>query len=87
LTSVSLLLESLGLLDKGKERAVLPALSDEETAVFGATSAAPLHLDEIALRAHASVHVASAALLTLALENVVVEGPPGFFRRRDRRNR
>ncbi len=43
----------------------------------------PLHLDEIAVRAHLSPQAAAAALLTLALENVVVEGPPGFFRRRD----
>jgi hypothetical protein len=43
----------------------------------------PLHLDEIAARASSSAQSASAALLTLALENVVVEGPPGFFRRRD----
>jgi DNA processing protein len=43
----------------------------------------PLHLDEIATRAHLSPQAAAAALLTLALENVVVEGPPGFFRRRD----
>jgi len=43
----------------------------------------PLHLDEIAARAHLSPQAATAALLTLALENVVVEGPPGFFRRRD----
>jgi DNA processing protein len=42
-----------------------------------------LHLDEIAARAHLSPQAAAAALLTLALENVVVEGPPGFFRRRD----
>lgn len=44
---------------------------------------APVHLDEIAARAHLSPQAATAALLTLALENVVVEGPPGFFRRRD----
>jgi DNA processing protein len=43
----------------------------------------PLHLDEVAARAHLSPQAAAAALLTLALENVVVEGPPGFFRRRD----
>ncbi len=42
-----------------------------------------LHLDEIAARAHLSPQAAAAALLTLALENVVVEGPLGFFRRRD----
>ena len=60
-----------------------PQISDDEIAVLRATSAVPLHLDEIAAQAHASAQVASAALLTLALENVVVEGPPGFFRRPD----
>lgn len=61
-------------------------LSDAESALLGATSTVPLHIDEIAARAHASAQAASAALLTLALENVVVEGPPGFFRRRDAPN-
>jgi DNA processing protein len=58
-------------------------LSSSETAVLRATSSAPLHLDEIASRAALAVEAVAAALLTLALENVVVEGPPGFFRRRD----
>jgi DNA processing protein len=62
-------------------------LSETESAVLGATGSSPRHLDEIALQAHASVHAASAALLTLALENVVVEGPPGFYRRRDASDR
>ena len=30
-----------------------------------------------------AAQAAAAALLTLVLENVVVEGPAGFFRRRD----
>jgi DNA processing protein len=55
-----------------------------QSAVFGATSNAPLHLDAIAGRAHVTAQVAAAALLTLALEAVVVEGPQGFFRRRHR---
>jgi DNA processing protein len=98
LTSIDLLLRSLGappsqppiprprapVVDLGP--AELP-LSQTESTVLDATSSAPRHLDEIALRAHASVHAASAALLTLALENVVVEGPPGFFRRRNASDR
>ena len=64
---------------------VAPArpLNQSEAAALGATSTAPLHLDEIASRAALSAQAASAALLTLALENVVVEGPPGFFTRRN----
>jgi DNA processing protein len=52
-------------------------------AMLHAMSTTPLHLDEIAARAHVAIQVAAVALLTLALEAVVVEGPPGFFRRRD----
>jgi DNA processing protein len=58
-----------------------PPCSVEELVVFRATSTAPLHLDEIALRSGMSVSTVAPTLLTLALENVVVEGPPGFFRR------
>jgi len=46
-----------------------------------ATEEKPLHIDEIAERACVPLSHARASLLTLALENVVVEGPPGFFRR------
>lgn len=57
-----------------------------QSAILGAISIAPLHLDEIARRAHVSVQAAAAALLTLALEAVVVEDPPSFFRQRDSPN-
>jgi DNA processing protein len=52
-----------------------------QSAVLRAISGTPLHLDEIAVRAHVAVQAAAAALLTLALDAVVVEGPPGSFRR------
>ena len=57
------------------------ALTETEQAIVSATSAEPSHLDAIVERAHLSTQAVSSALLTLALENVVVEGPPGFFRR------
>jgi DNA processing protein len=57
-----------------------PALTEEESRVHAALQTAPLHLDEIASRAHSPVPAVTAALLTLALEDVVVEGPPSFFR-------
>jgi len=58
-----------------------PPRTIEEIGVYRVTSTAPLHLDEIALRASMPVATVAPTLLTLALENVVVEGPPGFFRR------
>jgi DNA processing protein len=61
------------------------SLNQSEAAALGATSAVPLHLDEIASRAALSAQAAAFALLTLSLENVVVEGPPGFYTRRDGR--
>jgi DNA processing protein len=54
--------------------------------VLRATSEKARHLDEIAILAHITVHAATAALLTLALQAVVVEGPPGFYRRTARPN-
>jgi predicted Rossmann fold nucleotide-binding protein DprA/Smf involved in DNA uptake len=57
-------------------------LSPHESNVLNAISDVPLHADSIALRASESGQTTAAALLTLALEDVVVEGPPGFFRRR-----
>ncbi len=55
-------------------------LSDIESAIVSALSHVPLHLDEIASRAHSAAPAVTVALLTLALDDVVVEGPPGFFR-------
>ena len=64
-----------------------PPLSDHESATLRATSPKPRHTDAIAEDAGLSPQATTAALLTLALENVLVEGPPGFFRRRDGHNR
>jgi DNA processing protein len=50
--------------------------------ILRSISATPRHMDEIATRAQLDVPRAAVALLTLALEAVVVEDPPGFFRRR-----
>ena len=82
LQSVDSLLSSLA--PQGPSGALPPPprpLSAGESAVLEATSSVPLHLDEIALRAQSPAPAVLASLLTLALENVVVEGPPGFFRR------
>lgn len=82
LTSVDAFLQALELNPPTVD--ALPALSEAETRIWKAMTGLPLHTDQIAGRAHLCADVAAAALLTLALENVVVEGPPGFFRRSDR---
>ncbi|HSY38066.1 MAG TPA: DNA-processing protein DprA [Polyangia bacterium] len=64
-----------------------PPLSDQESATLRATAVTPRHTDAIAEDAGLSPQATAVALLTLALENVLVEGPPGFFRRRDGYNR
>jgi DNA processing protein len=98
LTSSHLFLRSLGLAaqtdtgasgrgDKGLLVGPPPRLSPEESAIWRAASAIPEHVDALALRAGTSPQATTAALLTLALENVVVEGPPGFFRRGNAHNR
>jgi DNA processing protein len=55
----------------------------EHEALWEAVSTEPRHVDEIAARARVCASTAATALLTLALENVVVEGPGGFYRRRN----
>lgn len=52
----------------------------EESSVLSVLSTDPRHLDTIALQACLGVSSTVTALLTLALEDVVVEGPDGFFR-------
>lgn len=87
LTGVDPLLRALELEHDETASSALAHPSDGSTqdpirsAVLAAVNDAALHLDEIAARAHLTVQAAAVALLTLALEAVVVEGPPGFFRR------
>jgi DNA processing protein len=91
LTSVDRLLRSLGVASDAEAHprssgvgtdGLTHTLSDCESKVLDALSKAPLHVDAIVAQANQSAQAAAAALLTLALENVVVEGPPGLFRRR-----
>jgi DNA processing protein len=102
LTSTHHFLGALGLLPPGNRHppegllagalgsvaALLPAhFSEREFKVLGAISTEPRHADAISASAGLSPQATTAALLTLALENVVVEGPPGFFRRQEAHNR
>ena len=67
--------------------ALAPPLSASAIAVLAALSATPSHADAVAAKTGLTAQATAATLLTLALEDVVVESPPGFFRRRDNRNR
>lgn len=62
---------------------VTPArpLDPEERALLDACTDSPTHVDEIAVRSGICASRAQTGLLTLALENVLVEGPEGFYRR------
>ena len=90
-TSIPAFLAAMALDDHSTEEAATPSLSPtvpsaraltgDARAIYEATSSRPAHLDSIAMAAGQTAQVATATLLTLALENVVVEGPPGFFRR------
>lgn len=55
-------------------------LTSEENAVKSSLSRAPTHQDKIVEATGLSSSVTLTALLTLALKDVVVEGPDGFFR-------
>jgi len=57
------------------------SLSSAEIRVLKGLSVTPKHTDEVALHVGLDAPTVTTALLTLALENVVVEGPGGFFRR------
>ncbi|MCL2451173.1 MAG: DNA-protecting protein DprA [Polyangiaceae bacterium] len=94
LASRRALLKALGLAASEVAPASLPPvvtggarllLSPSESAALRSLALTPLHLDVVSTKSHLSTQETAAALLTLALENVVVEGPPGFFRRRDNR--
>jgi DNA processing protein len=57
--------------------------SSDEIEVFSRISTKPMHVDQITDLTGLSVPLVVTALLTLSLKDVVVEGPDGFFRRRN----
>lgn len=59
---------------------VLESLSPECQAVFRVLSPTPLHLEEVCARSGLPTALVQAALLTLSLQAVLVEGPAGWFR-------
>jgi DNA processing protein len=68
----------------GSPAGTTDGLSGVAAAVWSALSSSAAHADDIAVRARLTAQATAATLLTLALEDVVVEGPAGFFRRRDK---
>lgn len=61
------------------------ALSDEENQVYSILSVDPVHRESIVQKSALDLSSTVTALLTLSLKDVVVEGPDGFFRRRQAR--
>jgi DNA processing protein len=56
-------------------------LPPECLAVLRMLSSTPLHCDDLCAGSGLSTALVHAALLTLSLEAVLVEGPPGWFKR------
>ena len=59
------------------------AWSEEEKRVFSCVSPAPTQQDDIIAKTGLGTSSTLTALLTLSLKDVLVEGPDGFFRRRN----
>ncbi len=85
LTSIPRLLAAVGLGAGSTEPLPFPPVpagaSPEQRAVLEVLSNAAIHMDEVVARSSLPMTTVAPLLLTLALENVVVEGPEGFFRR------
>ena len=87
LTSVDFFLHQLGLpatrpalLPKPGPSAPVRAKTPEETRVLATMDGAPRHPDEVVVRCGLPYPEVMTALLTLALDDVLVEGPEGHFR-------
>ena len=70
-----------GAASKGHKTKPIVNRSPEETALLEAATERPEHVDELCEIAGLSPPSAATALLTLALEHVLVEGPPGYYRK------
>ncbi len=84
LTSVDYFLSTLGLPSTptpAPGRSVPPTpRNPAETRVLATLTAVPRHRDEVVLQCGLPYPEVMTALLTLALDDVLVEGPEGFFR-------
>jgi DNA processing protein len=66
---------------EGRPKQAVQQLSLECQMVLNALSSAPLHVDDLCVQSGLPAALVQAALLTLSLEAVLVEGPSGWFRR------
>ena len=60
-----------------------PLDGPDESSVFSALCSTPQHMDRLVEKSTLPPQRLATALLTLALKDVVVEGPEGFFRRKN----
>ena len=80
LTSVDFFLEAIGMPKQLGPSAPPKRRNPAETRVLAALSLEPRHADELVARCGLPYPEVMTALLTLALDDVLVEGPEGFFR-------
>jgi DNA processing protein len=81
LTSTERFLKEVGLGSAQPRQLPTAPRNHDESRVLAAASMTPAHIDELAGRCGLAYPEVMTALLTLALENVLVEGPEGFYRR------
>lgn len=79
LYTVGALLKEMGLVPSPNKNG--PPLAEDARRLLNVATIEPKHVDELASLSGVPAPSASTALLTLTLEDVVVEGPPGFFRK------
>ena len=80
LTSIDFFFEATGTPPVAGSLAPARQRKPAETRVLAALSACPRHVDEVIAASGLPSPQVTSALLTLVLENVLVEGPEGFFR-------
>ncbi|HEX7666054.1 MAG TPA: DNA-processing protein DprA [Polyangiaceae bacterium] len=56
-------------------------MNETESLLLGAASKSPMHVDDLCEAVGLSPSAVMTALLTLASEHVLVEGPPGYYRK------
>ncbi len=68
-------------IENTEEERELRSMNDTEVLLLQAASRSPMHVDDLCDAAGLSPSAVMTALLTLASEHVLVEGPPGYYRK------